>query len=55
MCSDFDRKWESIRKKVIGKISLILKIILPITAKCCLFHDVLSWEKHQKGKNFIDH
>lgn len=37
-------------KPVIEKISLILKIVFPITAKCCLFHNGLSWEKHQKGK-----
>lgn len=44
------QKMGKYQKKAIGKISLILKIILPVTAKCCLFHDVLSWEKHQKGK-----
>lgn len=30
------------QKIVIGKISLILKIIFPLIAKCCLFHNVLS-------------
>lgn len=51
MCSGFDRNVKVSTENVIGKISLILRIILPITGKCCLFDDVLSWEKtHQKGK-----
>lgn len=23
--------------------------------KCCLFHRALSWERHQKGKNYVCH
>lgn len=44
------QKTEKYEKTVFGKISLILKIMFLITASCCLFHNGLSWEKHQKGE-----